>query len=244
MTTITVAQAYQGIPGIAHGGYTAGLLAQRYTEPVRVTLRRSPPLDTRLMVDEGAGATTLRDPEGRLVMEAQPTVSLKTGLPSLTVQQVTGYAPHPDFDRHPYPVCFVCGTDRADGFGLRVSPVTDGLTVGVWKPASPLLPDREVVPTAFVWAVVDCLTAWTFADHWSDPGWWPALTGQLAVTLTGEVRRGQDHVVVGRVVRKDGRRIVVEAVVGDGNGASCAHAEAIWVVVPAAPGAPAGMVNR
>jgi hypothetical protein len=238
MATITVEQTYQGIPGIAHGGYAAGLLAQRFDEPVRVALRRPPPLETPLTVNGNSGMTSARDPAGRLVMEAEPIPAFRTELPSLTVQQMARQAPHPGFDRHPYPVCFVCGTDRTDGFGLRIGAAGDGLSGGVWTPSGLLLPSREVVPPAFVWAVVDCVTAWTFADHWNDPDWWPALTGQLAVTLTGAVRRERDHVVAGRVLRKEGRRIVIGAVVQDDAGRSCAHAEATWIVVPSIPGRP------
>jgi hypothetical protein len=238
MTAITVAPAFQGIPGVAHGGYLAGLLAQRFPGSQQVMFRRPPPIGTPLTIEENGSGVGLHDPEGRTVMLTRPATDVRTDLPVRTVEQVAGSAPHPGYARHPYPGCFMCGTERPDGLQLRVASIGDGLTAGVWRPAGPLLPDRAAVPAEFVWAAIDCLTAWAFADHWADPGWWPALTGRMAVTMDGEVRRERDHVVLARVVGRDGRRITVQAVVADAEGNPRARAEATWVVVPAAPGDP------
>jgi acyl-coenzyme A thioesterase PaaI-like protein len=236
MTTITVDPAFQGIQGVAHGGYLAGLLAQRYPRSRQVTLHLPPPLSTPLTVEEHDNGADLRDPEGRTVMRTRPAAGVRTDLPVRTVGQVAGHDPHPGFMRHPYPGCFMCGTRRPDGFQLRVGPAADGMTAGVWRPSSPLLPEREAVPAEYVWAVIDCLTAWAFADHWSEPTWWPAVTAQMTVTVENEVRRDRDHVVLARVVEHHGRRITVQATVADAAGHTLARAETRWVVVPAAPG--------
>jgi hypothetical protein len=240
MTAITVSPAYQGIPGVAHGGYTAGLFAARLPGHPRVTLRRPPPIGTPLTVTDNGSGPSLRDPDSRTVMLARPATGLALDLPVRTVSQVADQAPHPGYHRHPYPGCFMCGTERPDGFKLRVATGDDGVTSGLWRPSSPLLPDREEVPAEFVWAAIDCLTAWAFADRWQDRTWWPAVTGQLTVALDRQVRRDADHVVVARVTGRDGRRITVQATVSDARGRACARAEAVWVVVPDSPGDPAG----
>lgn len=239
MTAITVSPAYQGITGVAHGGYLAGLLARHSREPLEVTLRQPPPLDAPLAIEQGDGGLRLLDPGGGLVMEGRPAAAVQSRLPVVTLEAARSRAPHPRFERHPYPMCFVCGIQRDDGFGLRISaPDDDGLAAGVWLASGPLLSDGDVVSPAFVWAVVDCLSAWSFADHWDDAQWWPAVTGRIAVTLAAEVRPDEPHVVVGRVAGREGRRIVVEAAVTDADGRLCARAETVWVVVPETPTGP------
>jgi hypothetical protein len=238
MAEIRVSSAYQGIPGIAHGGYVAGLLAEQAGEPLQVTLRRPPPLDTPLAIDDGDGLA-LRDPQGRLVMEAVPAVAVERELPTVALDEARARDRHPRFAQHPYPVCFVCGTQHDDGFGMRVSaPDERGVAAAVWLPSGPLLPDGDAVPSAFAWAVVDCLTVWSFADRWADPQWWPAVTGQLRVTTDAPVRRDAPHVASGRLVGRDRRRVTVDAVVADADGQVCARAEAVWVVIPETPAPP------
>jgi hypothetical protein len=223
----TVSPAYQGITAVAHGGYVAGLFAPRSSGPTRVTLRRPPPLDTRLTVNE----TRLVDDAGKTIMEAGPGDELE-GMPPVILEEARSRAPHARFADHPYPECFMCGTNRDDGFHLRVaSPDQEGLAVGTWTPASPLLGDSAIVPPEFVWAVVDCLTVWSFADQWDDPGWWPAVTGQITVEELAPVHRGEAHVVVGRVRMKEGRKVMVDAVVSDADGRLCAKGRAVWVVI-------------
>lgn len=236
MVSIAVSPTYQGIEGLAHGGYLAGRFAELVGEPLRVTLRRPPPLDTPLSIDDEHGPR-LVDPEGRTVMEAGPAGAMRDPVAAVPIEEARSRRPHPGFDRHPWPHCFMCGTERVDGFGLRVSaPDEEGRVAGVWLASGPLLPDGEVIPSAFVWAVVDCVTAWSFADHRGEAEWWPALTGQIAVDVAAPVRRGAPHVVVGRVSRREGRRLFMDAAIADADGQVCARAEALWIVVPAAPG--------
>lgn len=231
MASISVSPTYQGIEGLAHGGYLAGRFAELAGEPVRVTLRRPPPLDTPLTVEDRDGPR-LVDPRGRTVMEAGPAGAMHDQAPTVTIEEARSYRPHPGLDRHPWPKCFMCGTDPEVGFGLRFSaPDEEGRVAGVWEPSGPLLPDGEVVPSAFVWAAVDCVTAWSIVDRRGETDWWPALTGQIAVQVSAAVRRGAPHTVAGRVVRREGRRLFMDAAITDADGQVCAHAEAVWVVV-------------
>jgi hypothetical protein len=85
--------------------------------------------------------------------------------------------------------------------------------------------------------VADCLTAWSFCDHWGDPQWWPAVTGQIAMAVTQDVPAGEPCVLVGRLAGREGRRIILEAGIARTDGTVLAHGEAIWVSVPGSPGA-------
>ncbi|MFP3914362.1 MAG: hypothetical protein ACLFWM_05770 [Actinomycetota bacterium] len=229
---VSVPALYQGITGIAHGGYVAGLMARQSPEPVKVTLRSAPPLDTPLTLE----GRSLFNGRGRTIMEAEPVgeITERLGVPGM--EDVAGRTPHPRFDDHPYPQCFVCGTEREDGFGLRVSASdSDGTAAGIVTPGGPLLGPGDEVSSEFVWAIVDCVTVWAFADRWDDEGWWPAVTGQIAVRQLQELRRDRPYVAAARTAGRQGRRIVVNAQVNDADGDPCAVGRAVWVVVPAAP---------
>lgn len=225
---IRVASPYQGITGVAHGGYLAGLLAGNADEPVQVTLRRPPPLETPLVVKDGL----LVDETGQIIMETAPTAPAD-GVAPPPLEEVRSRAPHPRFADHPYADCFMCGTRSADGFALRVSPPDrDGVVAGVWVPSGRLLNDGDTVGPEFVWAAVDCLSVWAFADHWTDLEWWPALTGRISVQQLVPLHRETEYVAAAKVKTREGRKITVDAALTDAHGRVCAKGQALWIVVP------------
>lgn len=237
MTTFTIPAAYQGITGIAHGGYVAGLLARHQPGMGKVRLRLPPPLDTPLAVSPVNSVVGLVDPKGRTVMELEASSPAEVQLPGVTIEEARERPPHPRFADHPYPDCFMCGSARDDGLGLRISAPDDtGLGMGVWTPSGALLGDADEVGSEFLWAAIDCLTVWSFADRWEEPDWWPAVTGQIAVEHLHPVKRDEPHVVAGRLVEREGRRVLVEGAITTAGGELCARGRAVWVVIPANPG--------
>jgi hypothetical protein len=237
MAAITVPLAYEGIPGIAHGGYTAGLLAEHLDGHARVMLRRPPLRDVPLTVEQADDVVLLRDGDGQLVMEAHAAEPIEVRLPAITIEEASARPRNPKFDHHPYPTCFVCGTARHDGLHIHLSaPDDDHIVTGVWTPSGPLLDGYASVPSPIVWAIVDCLTAWSFADRWDEPQWWPAVTGQISVAVSADIPLGQPCVLVARTARREGRRIMLEAGIVNAAGSWQARGTAVWVAVPAAPG--------
>lgn len=237
MTTLTISPAYQGITGIAHGGYVAGLLARELSGMGKVRLRLPPPLDTPLSVSPVNSVVGLVDPKGRTVMEAEATSPSEVALPVATLDEARARRPHPRFADHPYPDCFMCGTAREDALGLRISaPDEAGVGMGVWVPSGSLLGDEGTVGSEFLWAAIDCLTVWSFADRWEEPEWWPAVTGQIAVEELKPVQRDEPHVVSARQVGRQGRRVLVEGAITTADGELCVRGRAVWVVIPANPG--------
>lgn len=237
MTTFTISPAYQGITGIAHGGYLAGLLAREIPGTAKVTLRLPPPLDTPLSVSPVNSVVGLVDSAGRTIMEAEAATPSEVGLPVATIDAARARPPHPRFADHPYPDCFVCGSARNDGLGLRISaPDEEGVGLGVWPASGSQLEDEGTVGSEFLWAAMDCLTVWSFADRWDEPEWWPAVTGQIAVEQVAPAQADEPHVVAGRLVDRQGRRVVVEGAISTADGELCARGRAVWVVIPANPG--------
>jgi hypothetical protein len=204
MSEIVISQRFNGPPGSGHGGYTCGTVARLVgSSTVEVRLRLPPPLDQPLRWD---GARLLDGDdviaEGRPV-NGEPDVEVPEPVPLEAARLASlGY---PGFDDHPFPTCFGCGPQRAEGDGLRLfaGPV-DGRDVAAapWVPHPSLLVDDEI-PSEVVWAALDC------------PGAWSAL-GQIEGTfvlgtLVGSVRSpvavGKPHVVMGWRIGLDGRKL-------------------------------------
>ena len=159
MATITVERRFRGPIGSANGGYFAGLVAAAAGCVVRVRLLRPPPLEV---------AMTLRsDPDGQLtvlhqdveIARAQPArIALIPALAPNYIEALDLACRHPAFEAHPHPECFVCGTRRARGDGLRIHPGlrADGSVAAPWIPDASLIGPGGRVRPEFTFAALDC----------------------------------------------------------------------------------------
>ncbi|GAA4592679.1 hypothetical protein BJY16_000720 [Actinoplanes octamycinicus] len=206
---------FNGPPGTGNGGWSAGVLATAAGAD-QVTLRLPPPLETDLEIKDGSVYA-----EGRLIAE------LGTGDPGPGVAPVrweTAVAAsreYPGFTAHPFPTCFVCGPERAEGDGLRIFPgrLPDGRTAAPWT-----APDEVSVP--LVWAALDC------------PGGWAAIRedrafvlGRIAVAVDALPVPGDHYVITGAVAHVTGRKAVVDSAIHDSAGRRLAVARATWIQV-------------
>ena len=147
---VLIPSRFNGPPDSANGGITCGLVAGSLSDPVvEVTLLRPPPLDVDLRLDHG-----LLYDGGHLVAEAG--VGELTVTPPPAVSVVEARAAGPAFvglHGHPFPTCFVCGTERTDGLGLTPGPVADDVVAVDWTP--------ESADLVLVWAALDCPGGWS-----------------------------------------------------------------------------------
>ena len=215
-----ISHRFNGPPGSANGGVAAGRLAAYVGAPaVEVTLRRPPPLAVDLRVDASGGTARLYDGD-LLVAEAAPaTVDVDPG-GAVTVEQAaaTTYA---GLVAHPFPTCFVCGPQRADGLDLRPGPLPDGRVACTWTP--------ETDDPVLVWAALDCPGGWS-ADL---PGR-PMVLGRMALQQRAPVVPGEPHVVVGRTTGGEGRKTHTATTLLAADGTVLAVARATWIALPGA----------
>ncbi|MDA2813719.1 hypothetical protein O4J56_23950 [Nocardiopsis sp. RSe5-2] len=232
---LTVGRRFNGPPGSANGGYLAGLLARRVGTPaVRVTLRTPPPLETPMEVDPGGGDAPLRLLHGdTLVAEAQPAEAPATDLrpvsPETAAEASRGFRGRAG---HPFATCFVCGNDRAEGDGLRVlaGPVPGadgGLVAAPWTPDASLAGDTpRTAGPEFAWAALDCPGGWASDVHER-----PMVLGRMAAEVVRLPEIGKPHVVMGRLLRTEGRKVFTATALFDHEGARIASAEATWIII-------------
>lgn len=248
--TLTIPHRFCGPPTSGNGGWTAGALAALLEHerpdprveawpPIRVALRRPPPLDTPLAVtwSEGTASASLGETlvaraelaeTGPVVVEPVPAELARAAM-----------ATYPGLTSHPFPTCFACGVDRAEGDGLRIFPGRvadqDGATriAAVWTP-DPTLRQRgdsyaDELPRASLastWAALDCI------------GGWAGDLSERLMVLAGMTARvdalpllGEEHVVVGLARGSEGRKTFTASTLYDADGRVVACAEHVWIAI-------------
>lgn len=207
---------FNGPADSANGGITCGLLAAHLDAPVvQVTLRKPPPLDTDLRVEDGR----LYDGDV-LVAEAEPgTIDVTPPPPVGVAAAAAAEASYGGLVNHPFPRCFVCGTERTDGLGLKAGPVGDGLVATVWTPAE----SSKVM----VWAALDCPGGWS-----TDIAGRPMVLGRMACRIDALPAAGQPHVVQGWLLGGEGRKVLTGSALYDAGGRVLAVAQATWIALP------------
>lgn len=243
---LLVPARFCGPSSSGNGGYTAGLLAERFANHphrrpdcpvVEVTLRKPPPLDTDLAVEHADDVPVTRLLQGdALVAEARCTDEELAAVDEVSTAAATeamaGYA---GLRSHPFPRCFVCGPERAEGDGLRIfpGPVGDGRVASAWTPdeslaeASDLLdPGVQRVGLGTAWAALDCVGGWS-----TDLEGRPAVLGQIAARVDALPVVGEPHVVVGAELSREGRKTFTASTVYDSDGRIVARARHTWIAV-------------
>jgi hypothetical protein len=261
---LVVAARFNGPPGSGNGGYVAGLVASRLlaartgairtggipaaamsagagpapagsTTPVEVTLRRPPPLEVPMRLDGDGDGLRLTAADA-VVAEAAPGTLTATPPTTVGVEQAGAAAGrYAGFTAHPFPRCFTCGPERAPADGLRLFPGAvpglDGTTACPWVPDASLAGvDTLTMPPEVVWAALDCPGGWTL-----DLVGRPAVLGRITAEILRPPLVADRHVVMGRLLRQEGRKAYTATALYDPAGTLLARAEQVWIAVdPAA----------
>jgi hypothetical protein len=243
VTELIIPARYNGPVGSGNGGFSAGRIASFLTgdRPVEVTLRRPPPLDRALAIRPGAdgGVTVADGPD--LVATARPVGDVGAALPpvsaAVATAAMTSFAGRAD---HPFPTCFVCGTQRPGDDGLRVWPgvVATGDSDGIGRVvASTFRPRADLTEVALGAgpAVVGAELLWSALDC---PGGWATLSpgravvlGRMAAALVDRPAVGEECVVVGRLDEVSGRKAVTRTICFGADGRELGRALATWIEI-------------
>jgi hypothetical protein len=248
---LVVPARYCGPTGSGNGGYTAGLVAERFANHpnlapecpvVEVTLRKPPPLDTDMTVEHVDGAVTRVLVGDALVAEARCTDEDLRPVDEVSLDRATAaMRDYAGLRNHPFPRCFVCGPTREESDGLRIfaGPVGQGRVASAWVPhqslaeASDLLdPGVQRVSVGTAWAALDCVGGWS-----TDLEGRPAVLGQIAARVDALPVIGETHVVTGAELSRQGRKTFTASTIYDSDGRIVARARHAWLAVdPAAFG--------
>ncbi|MEO0322534.1 MAG: hypothetical protein AAF447_06235 [Myxococcota bacterium] len=236
MAPLVIAARFNGPPGSANGGFAAGALASvlglEAGQPVEVTLRAPPPLDTPLALEPGP---PLRARHGETtVLEGRAAEALDLDVPSppsfaAATAAAQHYAGH---TAHIFPRCFTCGPDRDPGDGLRVFPgrAAAGAPVAapLEAPADLYGPDDRL-PEPVLWAALDCPGYFAAADGDA------ALLGRIVGEVHGTLRRGERGIVLGWSLGREGRKVFAGTAVFRESGELLARAKQTWILLRPSP---------
>jgi hypothetical protein len=226
--SLTVDERFCGPPGYANGGYFAGLLAQLSKDLVRVRIARPIPLQVPLEVrsdDEGALELVC---DGAILARAEPVaLDLAVPQPPDYLRALDASRHFIGFGRHAFPACFVCGTDRARGDGLRIFAGElsgHAQVAATWVPDVSLSAGDGKVRPEFMSAALDC------------PGYFaarsdgvPMLLGEFTAHVDRCVHIDEPCIVVGWRIAASGRKYEVGTALFDYDGDLCARARALWI---------------
>jgi hypothetical protein len=226
-TWIMVPERYTGLPGCAHGGYFAGLLMDR-VGAATVTLLEPVPTGVSLAVELDsrrdrvyAGGYLIATATHRL----PPIIDVPPVRESAAIAAEDRFAGR---DAHPFPSCFVCGTDPRRPLSLDITPGPvglDGVFACTWTPDPALACADGLVVPAIVCAALDCPGGWTL-----DPVAQPMMLSTFAARV-GAVRAGERHVVVATAETHHGRMAVVHTSMYGPDGRWAGSARATWLVI-------------
>jgi len=240
--SLLVPARYCGPAKSANGGYVAGALAAVLGDTgalsVTVTLRQPPPLDASMRVaavEDGleltfGGAVVARAGVSEASIEPVEAVSWH--------EAMAASAAYPGFTSHPFPTCFVCGTERSDGLRIfpgQVPSTHDGRTrvAAPWVPDDTLTTDsREYddpalrVSLAATWSALDCIGGWAgdLTERLMVLGRMSAIIDELPV-------QGEQHVVTGEHRGSQGRKTFTASTLHDADGRIVGRAEHVWVAI-------------
>jgi hypothetical protein len=231
-TFVSIAPRFRGPPDSGNGGYVCGLLAEQLPGAAEVTLRAPPPLSTPLAL-AAAGPGYVLAHDGKPVAEAR-SVELALELPegASFADAARASLGYPGFVRHPYPSCFVCGPQRAqgDGLGLYPGPLEGRRVVAApWAPARDLCDQDGRVGARFVWSALDCPSWFGYAAFAEQE--LPILLGRLTAEVKARPRADEPCVVLGWSLGRQGRRIECASALLGGDGQFLAWARAVWIEV-------------
>jgi hypothetical protein len=218
---------FRGPPDSGNGGYVCGVVAGLIGGTAEVTLRRPPPLERPLTVERSEDGVALRDGETLIAEGAPASVEIEVPEPVTFEEAVTAAKSYLGFRHHPFPTCFVCGPQRAEGDGLRIFPgwvAGRNIVAAPWTPHASLADENGQVRPEIVWAALDCPSG--FAVITAET---VAVLGRLAVKLVAPVQPGKRYVAIGWRLGEDGRKLYAGSALVTAGGELLAAARATWV---------------
>lgn len=226
--TTTIQSKYCGPTESGNGGYTSGLIAKVAHFPAQVTLRKPPPLDKILELKVTKDKVELLDGE-TVIGDAIPhSLEIEIPDPPTYEEAVKASKNYTGFHEHPFPDCFVCGTNRKpeDGLNLFTGKVKEGMVVSPWTPNESLSEDGKYIDKEYYWAALDCPGAWTYLD--------PArviVLGRIAAKILERVEVNKPYMVLGWPISVEGRKVFTGTAIFKKDGTLCAVAKATWIAL-------------
>lgn len=228
MKTLFIAPRFRGPATSANGGYFAGLVASLASRTVSVRLLSPPPLSTEFTVSEVVDGVLQVLQGEEPVGEARPAVLALEVRPAPDyLEAVEASRRYAGFRHHRFPSCFVCGTARARGDGLRIfaGPIPErDMVAAPWVPDASLDGGDGKVRAEFMSAALDCPGYYAVA-----PDDRMMLLAEFTAHVDRRVHIGESCTLIGWQIGVSGRKREAGTAIFDGKGELCGKARALWM---------------
>jgi hypothetical protein len=228
MKTLSIAARFRGPPTSSNGGYFAGMVATLAARTVSVQLLQPPPLDTEFELAElPDGELQVRLGEQLIGQAHSAVLALESPSPPDYLEAVEASRHYAGFRYHRFPSCFVCGTQRARGDGLRIfaGPIAERHVVAApWVPDASLDAGDGKVCAEFMSAALDCPGYYAVA-----PDDRMMLLAQFTAHVDRRVHIGESCTLVGWQLSTSGRKHEAGTAIFDGKAQLCGRARALWI---------------
>ena len=228
---LTISRRFCGPSKSGNGGYVCGRIARHISGPATVKLRIPPPIEVPLQIERSEGIVKLL--HGTEVVGEGGPAELNIAPPEALTYAEAEAASHGflGFSKHSFPRCFVCGPLRQERDGMRIfaGPVSNRQFVAAPWIVDASLADGGHVPSEFVWAALDCPSAFAVMPVADGVA---IVLGQLTAHVNGSVRPAEKCTVIAWPIAIDGRKRHSGSAVYSESGTLVASARAIWIEVP------------
>lgn len=226
-TVLHIARRFCGPPNSGNGGYVSGLIARHMKEPCQVTLHAPPPLDIDLQLHTHENGLQLKLGDQLLATARPYDFTLEIPAPP-SLHEAEEAQKRFVGVRHDLPGCFVCGTNRDAGDGLRIftGEVCEhgDQVAALWQPAADLADGDGNIASEYLWAALDC------------PGFFAvkpvsgmALLGRYSARIEQPVMAGETLIVSAWAISHEGRKHHAGSALYRSSGERVACAEATWI---------------
>lgn len=243
MSTLTVAARFRGPDGSGNGGWVAGAVAAllpggSLQQAVEVTLRRPPPLDRPLPAESTADGVRVLDDRAEdaagdaaaeapaVVVEAREVYDEVPTLDPVAFADARAAENHYlGLHAHPFPECFACGPERAEGDGLRIFPGPvagrpEGHVAATWRTG-------DDVDLATVWAALDCPGGWAGSFDAERP----MVLGRITAVVEEIPAPDEELIVAGTLLGREGRRTTTATTLRRTDGSVVGRALHTWITL-------------
>ncbi|WP_067689562.1 PaaI family thioesterase [Nocardia jejuensis] len=233
----TIPAHIHGYPGVAFGGYVAGLLADRANpsaqghKAIRVDFRRTIAVETPILLTAPTpdGHVRLTSTDHTLLAEASPAELTVDPIPApswAAAKAATETAL--SSPSRTVTDCYGCGV--AAPRGLRIFPWAlhdRPMVAAAWTPSPSLADESGNLPPEVVWAALDCpsgIAAWARSGMTLG-----AFTAALTATQLRPLPAGADYIAHAWPLHREGRKHTVAVALSTPDGDLCALAETLWL---------------
>jgi len=232
MFTTSIARRFCGPPQSGNGGYSCGLLGKQIDGASTVRLHVPPPLDSDLSISQVNGSWLLQQGTQLIGTAIPAQLDMVAPSPPSLEQAREARKTYTGYGEHSFPQCFVCGTGRKPGDGLRLfTGKVSGreLVACDWQPQADLLDSSGHVKHEFVWSALDCPSYFAL-DIPVDPNA-VCLLGEMTACVDKSVSADQPLIIYAWKRFIDGRKHYSAAALCTAEGEVLARAEHLWIQV-------------